>query len=482
MQINPFIFRGYDVRGIVDKDLNPVIVEHLGRSFGTMMKRKGITEFVVGRDCRATGKEYSEAIIRGLISTGADVIDIGMQLVGMFYWSQYHLNRRAGVYVSASHNPPEYNGFKFANDFSETLVAEGVQELRSYCENDEFDPGEGGKVSSDNGAVREAYYADLLKLVPLNKKFKVVVDPSCSTAGEIIPELLRRIGCDVVEYNCKIDSSFPLGTPDPTELVVMERLKKEVLAEKADIGLTFDADGDRIGAVDSNGRILWNDVLAAIISQDVLLDHPGATIMYNLLCSKVVEEAIIQAGGKPFQWRVGHSFLKKKNQEVGAAFIGELSGHFFFMADYFNFDDGGYSMMRFLRFLDRSGITLSEAVDRLPNHYISSPEIKVFCDDSVKVDLVDNTLKGRLMKDFPDAMIIDDERAGDGLRLERPGEMMVVRYSQNGPYITIKFEALTQERYEEMRKYLNNFLHEYPQIGWEDLFTVNAEALMHPSI
>jgi phosphomannomutase / phosphoglucomutase len=474
MKVNPHIFRGYDLRGLVGTELSAEFAEHLGKAFGTYLKRRGVTELVVGRDCRASSPEYGEALIKGLNNVGADVIDIGMNLVGTFYWAQHYLHRQGGAYVSASHNPPEFNGFKLANDYSETLVSDGMQELRRMVEEEDYEPAETpGKVTQQD--IKPAYFADILKRLPLKRGLRVVVDPSGTTAGAIAPELLRQAGCEVVEYNTKVDPSFPLGIADPTESRVMERLQGEVLESGVDVGFTYDSDGDRIGIVDEKGGIIWNDVLAAIFAEDVLRDHPGATIMYNLLCSKVVSETIIAHGGKPFMWRVGHSFLKKKNQEVKAAFIGEVSGHFFFSADFYNHDDGLYSTMRLLRFLADTSQTLSQAVAALPQ-YVSSPEIKLSCSDHEKVALIEK-LAPILRKDCPNAEVVDDERAGDGLRLETPTSMFVLRYSQNGPYITIKFEGKTQEEYGALKHYIADLLHKFPEVDWESHISTNVEAL-----
>jgi len=472
MQVNPNIFRGYDLRGIVDKDLSPEIAEHLGKAHGTYMKRQGVTKAVVGRDCRFTSAEYSEALIRGFSWAGIDTIDIGMCLVGTFYWAQYYLDSPGGAFVTASHNPAEYNGFKFAIDFSETLVSESIQEIRRMVEEEDYIQGEvPGKIEKQD--IGEAYFQDLNKRLPITKKFKVVVDPSNSTAGAIVPEFLRKIGCDVVEKNCNIDPSFPLGTPDPTESLVAGRVSKEVLEEKADIGFSYDADGDRIGIVDDKGGIIWNDVLVAIFATDVLHSHPGEKIMYNTLCSKVVEDTILANGGEPFMWRTGHSFLKKKNQEVKAAFIGELSGHFFFSADFYNHDDGIYSTLRLLAYLSRTNQSLSEVVEKLPK-YISSPEIKLGCADDKKVAFIEK-VSAILLTDYPNAKVISDERAGDGVRLDLEDGMFVVRYSQNGPYLTVKFEAQKQERYDELKKYLNKLLRSQEEIDWS--YGVNVESL-----
>ncbi|HEX7964055.1 MAG TPA: phosphomannomutase/phosphoglucomutase [Candidatus Saccharimonadales bacterium] len=474
MKVNPSIFRGYDLRGLVGTDLSPELAEHLGRAFGTYLKRHGITEAVVGRDCRATSPEYSECIIKGLSWAGIDVVNIGMVLVGTFYWSQYHLKRQGGVYVSASHNPPEFNGFKFANGYSETLVSDGMQELLRLVQEEDYEQSDKpGATKEEN--ILPAYYDDLLQRLPLKRKLKVVVDPGCTTAGALAPELLRKAGCEVVEFNTNVDPTFPLGIADPTETTVMERVSKETVESGADVGLTYDADGDRIGIIDEKGGIIWNDVLVALFATDVLRDHPGAKIMYNTLCSKVVSETIEANGGTPFMWRTGHSFLKKKNQEVKAAFIGELSGHFFFSADFYNHDDGLYSTMRLLRFLSSGDQALSQYVAALP-HYFSSPEIKLSCADDKKVELTAK-LAPILKKDFPTAEVIDDDRAGDGIRLELEDGMFVVRYSQNGPYLTIKFESRTEDGYEKLRVYIADLMHKFPEIDWHNKIATNVEAL-----
>lgn len=474
MKINRHIFRGYDLRGLVDKDLNEEIVEHIGKAFGTYLVKRGINKAIVGHDCRETSPKYSEALTRGIISTGVGVIKIGMTMIGTFYWSQYYLKCKGGVFVTASHNPPEYNGFKFANDFSETLVSDGMQELRNLVETENYiKSNKKGKVEEKN--IREAYFGDLIKRFNIKKRFKILVDPSNGTAAMIVPDLLRKFGCKVIEKNCKIDSTFPLGTPDPTEKAVASRVAREVLESKADIGFTYDADGDRIGIIDEKGGIIWNDVLLALFATDVLDHHPRAKIMYNTLCSKVVEDTILQKGGKPFMWRTGHSFLKKKNQEVKAAFIGELSGHFFFSADFYNHDDGCYSTLRLLDYLSRTNQKLSEAISALPK-YISSPEIKLFCPDDKKVALIAK-ISPILKNDFPEAHVIDDERVGDGVRLDMKEAMFVVRYSQNGPYLTIKFEAKTQEKYEGLKKYIRELLHKFEEIDWNSKINVNLEAI-----
>lgn len=474
MKINREILRGYDIRGLVDIDLNPKIFEHLGRAYGTYMVNNGATRVVVGHDSRATSEEYKNAFIKGIVSTGLNTLDIGLTLVGTLYWAQYHFNTKAAAMITASHNPVEFNGIKLANNFSEAVIEDGLIELANMVETEEYIQGEKiGTIEKIN--ILDDYYADLLERVKINKKFKVVIDASCATAGVIVPELLERAGCEVVASNCEINPQFPLGPADPTETFVAKRLADKVLETGADIGFSYDTDGDRIGIVDSLGDIIWNDVLVALFAIDVLDKHPHSKIMFNTLCSKIVSDTIIQYGGEPFMWRTGHGFLKKKNQEIKAPFIGELSGHFFFSADFYNHDDGCYATLRLLNYLDRNGLKLSEAVARLPK-YISSPEIKIYCAENKKRDII-LKISPILKKDYPDAIIIDDERAGDGVRLENDDSMFVIRYSQNGPYITIKFEAKTEDKYNKLKKYINQLLHQFPDIDWHNDIRVNVESL-----
>ncbi len=473
MQVNQSIFRGYDIRGIVGQDLSPELYEHIGRAHGTFLKNRGITEAIVGYDCRATSKEYSEAFIKGLTWTGIDVVNIGLTMVGTFYWAQYFLNRKGGAFITASHNPGEYNGMKLASDFSETLVSEGIQEIKNLVLNENYSQGDkvGNSTIQD---VNSAYFADILKRFTNLKPIKVLIDANCATAGAIVPNALRGAGFEVVEKNCNIDPTFPLGTPDPTESVVAKRIAQEVIESGAAVGFTYDADGDRIGIIDEKGGIIWNDVLVALMSADVLAYHPGSVITFNTLCSKLVEETITRNGGKPNMVRTGHSFVKKYNKEAGGAFAGELSGHFFFSADFYNHDDGFYSTVRLLDYLGRTNQTLSQAVASLPQ-YISSPEIKVGCADDKKVSLMDK-ISEVLKKDYPQAEIISDERrAGDGVRLNLVDGMFVVRYSQNGPYLTIKFESNNQSGYDQLKVYINKLLHSYPEIDWG--YGVNVESL-----
>lgn len=476
MQINPFIFRSYDIRGIVDQDLDVEKIEAIGKAYGTFLNRRKIRQAVVGRDCRLSGEEYKLAFIRGLISTGVDIIDLGMIMTQMMYYGQYRFQTNGGAMITASHNPYNFNGFKLGVGFSKTTEMAEVQEIKNYVETDNFFKATvEGKVTSTD--IKEDYFNDVLKRIRLKKKFKVVVDFRHGTPAMYVPELLRRIGCEVISKRDNVDGNFPAGTPDPTAEDFIKELAEVVLKEKADLGLGFDGDGDRIGVVDEKGRILWNDVLVAIFAKEILERFPGSKIIYNGLCSRVVPEVVKQNGGIPIIWRTGHSFIKSKIAEESAAFGGELSGHFFFNDNAYGHDDGSYAALRVLEYLSDKNTTLSQLYETFPQ-YISSPEIKIGCPDEKKVDIIKNLSK-KFKADFPDAQITDDTviPGDDGTRADFSDGMMIFRYSQNGPYITVKFEAKDQVIYDERKKYVREMLKSYPEMIWQDQLCVNLESL-----
>jgi len=476
MQINPSIFRCYDIRGIVGQDLDALKVEAIGKAYGTFLNRRKIRQAVVGRDCRLSGEEFKPTFIRGLISTGVDVIDLGMIMTQMMYYGQYRFQANGGAMITASHNPYNFNGFKLAVGFSRTTEIEEVQEIKNYVETDNFFKAKAkGKIT--NADIREDYFNDVLKRIRLKKKFKVVVDFRHGTPAIYVPELLTRAGCEVISRRDNIDGHFPAGTPDPTAEDFIKELAQVVVEKKADFGLGFDGDGDRIGVVDEKGKILWNDVLVAIFAKEILERFPGSRIIYNGLCSRVVPEVIKQNGGVPIMWRTGHSFIKSKIAEENAAFGGELSGHFFFNDNAYGHDDGSYAALRVLEYLSDKNTTLSQLYKTFPQ-YISSPEIKIGCPDEKKVKVIKN-LSQKFKVDFPDALITDDTviPGDDGIRADFDDGMMIFRYSQNGPYITVKFEAKDQAVYDERKKYVREMLKSYPEMIWQNQLCVNIESL-----
>ncbi|MDP2934022.1 MAG: phosphomannomutase/phosphoglucomutase [bacterium] len=476
MKINPFVFRNYDIRGVAGKDFDAEKVEAIGKAYGTFLRRRKIRQAVVGRDCRLSGPEYQAAFTKGLTAMGVDVIDLGMVMTQMVYYAQYRFQTNGGAMITASHNPFNYNGFKLAIGYSLTTGPEEVEEIRKIVEEDNYFKSDTvGTV--EQREVTEDYCNDVLKRVVIKKKFKVVVDCGRGTTGLYVPEIFKRAGCEVIGKNLEVDGSFPIGTPDPTATEVMDRVEKAVTAAGADIGVAFDGDGDRIGIVDGKGHVLWNDVLVAVFAKEILERFPGSKIVYNTLCSQVVREVVKQNGGIPVMWRTGHSFIKSKIAKEKAAFGGELSGHFFFADNAYGHDDGSYAVLRLLEYLSDKDTTLVNLYESFPK-FISSPEIKIGCPDDVKTEVVKN-LAIKFKKDYPNAEVTDDTviPGDDGVRADLPDGMIVFRYSQNGPYITVKFEAKDQATYDQRKKYVKDTLKSYPQMIWQDELAVNLSSL-----
>ena len=476
MRLNKYIFRSYDIRGIVPDDLDEEKTLAIARAYGKFLRKRRIKIAVVGHDCRLSGESFSKQMIEGLLSSGIDVIDIGMVMTQMVYFAQYHYKSKGGVMITASHNPAHYNGFKIAVGYSVTTEPHDLKEIKKYAEKEDFIVAKKrGRLKK--GDVEQAYLRDLKKKIKLKKRYKVVSDSRHGSTGKYIKNILSQAGCRATCLRTRIDGSFPAGTPDPTDEDIMEELGREVKKRKADIGFCYDGDGDRVGMVDDRGRILWNDVMVAIFAKEILGKKPGAKIIYNTLCSKMVPEVIRKNGGKPIIWRTGHSFIKAKIAKEKAAFGGELSGHFFFKDGAYGHDDGTYATLRILRYLEKHKVKLSDLYDTFPRH-ISSPEIKIGCPEYEKKRVIKKISK-KFKKDFPEGEVTDDSviPGDDGVRIVLEDGMIVFRYSQNGPYITIRFEAKTQEAYNRKKKYVKKMLKNHPEMIWEDELCVNLDSL-----
>ncbi|OGD79649.1 hypothetical protein A2368_00165 [Candidatus Collierbacteria bacterium RIFOXYB1_FULL_49_13] len=467
--INPQIFRGYDLRGMMGTDLSPDVYYTLGRAYATFLARRRIQSCPVGRDSRKNGAEYQEAFMTGLNDGGVDTIDIGLTLSQIIYFASYHFLSKGGTIVTASHNPPEYNGLKLGTGYSETMITPEIQELRMIAESGKFVEGKGGRKAED---ISKAYREYILSLFSLKKRWKVVVDACNATAGLFLPQLLREAGCEVIEQNCDVDENFPLGSPDPTDVEVLERIAEGVKKSRADIGFGYDADGDRMAVVDGRGRSIWMDSIVAIFAKDVLSTMPGAPIVFNTFCSRQVKETIEAYGGKAEMWITGHSFIKAKVKELRSPFGGELSGHIFFMDNFFGHDDSAYASLRLLTYLERINKTLAEEMDSLPV-YVSSPEIKIKLPDEVKFKVISGKVTDAFKKKWPQG----EYTQIDGVRVDLPDRMAIVRASQNGPYAGVKFEGKTREIYEEMRQTVLEILKEQPEIVWGDPMNANEKAL-----
>ncbi|NIM90531.1 MAG: phosphomannomutase [Candidatus Aminicenantes bacterium] len=437
--MKPEIFREYDIRGIVDKDLNPERVELLGKGIGTYFRQKGKKEVVLGKDCRLSSQPYSEALIKGLHATGCQVVDLGIVPTPLLYFTIYYKEKEAGVMITGSHNPPEYNGFKIMVG-EETLYGEEIQKIYQIIKNKNFfEEQEDTKSSYD---IKPEYIDYVTKNVSFDKTLKVVLDAGNGTAGVIASPIFKKLGCDVIELYCEMDGTFPNHHPDPTIPEALEDLIKTVTESQADVGVAYDGDGDRIGVIDDLGNILWGDQLMVFFSQDILSSNPGATIISEVKASKVLYEEIEKLGGRPIMWKTGHSLMKKKIKEEKAFLAGEMSGHIFFADRYFGFDDAIYSSARLIEFLSRREEKLSQLLSKLPHTY-HTPEIRIYASDEVKFKIVEE-VKKELALSHP---IIDI----DGVRAIFPKGWGLVRASNTQEVLVLRYEGDTKEDLEAIK-------------------------------
>lgn len=449
--INREIFREYDIRGLVDKDLDPAKVEELGRAFGTYMDQKGMVEAVVGFDNRLTSGEYAERLIRGLMATGRKVINIGLVITPIFYFAEEFLGIRAGAMVTASHNPKEYNGFKMSAGPG-TLHGDEIQEVFKILAAGEFVEGEG---SEEKREVIEDYIAMLKEKIVLPKPLKVVLDCGNGTAGLFAPRIFREWGCGVVEMYCESDGSFPNHIPDPVKMENLKLLAKRVLAEKADLGIGLDGDGDRIGVVDDKGEPIFGDMMMVLFFEEVLKNNPGMDCIIEVKCSRALPEMVEKLGGKPIFYKTGHSLIKAKMRELGTKFAGEMSGHMFFADEYYGYDDAIYAAGRLTRIISQSGKSLSELLASVPKYY-STPEVRVATTEAKKFEAVE-----KLVNDFKNDYEVVDV---DGARVIFPEGWGLIRASNTQPVLVVRAEASSQAALEEIKKVLEGKLKEIAQI------------------
>jgi phosphomannomutase / phosphoglucomutase len=428
LDINPKIFREYDIRGIVGQDLDDEAVEILGRAMGTYFLGRGQNDVAVGRDVRLSSPGFSRALIRGLTSTGCDVADLGVVPTPLLYFSVFHRKIQAGVMITGSHNPPEHNGFKMMSG-EETLYGKTIQALYEIVRKGVFPQGQGRVRPLD---IVPEYLDYVAGNVRFARPVKVVVDAGNGTGGVVAVPLLRRLGAEVVELFCEPDGRFPNHHPDPTLPEAMEKLVAKVRETRAELGIAYDGDADRIGVVDDAGGILWGDQLLIVFARDILPSRPGAAVISEVKASKVLYEEIEKLGGKPIMWRTGHSLIKKKIKEENAPLAGEMSGHIFFNDRWFGFDDAIYASARLIEILARSKDKLSATMAGLPKTY-ATPEIRIYASDEIKFKIVDE-VRRKLAARYP---VIDI----DGVRAIFPKGWGLVRASNTQAVIVLRFEA-----------------------------------------
>ena len=423
------IFRAYDIRGVVDHSLTVDTVKQIGRAIGSEALQRGRQTVVVGRDGRLSGPALSKALIAGLTETGCNVKDIGVAPTPVLYFAAHYLDTQTGVMVTGSHNPPEYNGLKIMID-GETLSGESIQQLRERVETENFIAGE-GRVETIN--VVPDYIERIRGDVTIQRQLKVVVDCGNGVAGAVIPWLLRELGCTVIELFCEVDGNFPNHHPDPSKPENLKDLIAAVQEHTADIGLAFDGDGDRLGVVSVEGNIIWPDRLLMLLAGDVLERNPGGLIIYDVKCSRLLDDIIKQHGGKPLMWKTGHSFIKAKIQETGALLAGEMSGHIFFKERWFGFDDALYAAARLLEVLAKDERPVSTVFAELPDS-VNTPELNITMQEGEPQKYIERLLASA---HFDEAHITTI----DGLRADFDDGWGLVRASNTTPVLVLRFEA-----------------------------------------
>ncbi|MFN3884577.1 MAG: phosphomannomutase/phosphoglucomutase, partial [Rhodocyclaceae bacterium] len=371
MDIAPEIFKAYDIRGIVGKTLTPKTARLIGQALGSEARALGLEVIVIGRDGRLSGPALAAALAEGIIGAGTDVIDIGCVPTPVTYFAAHHLGTQSCVSVTGSHNPPDYNGFKIVIG-GETLFGERIQALRCRIASADFTQGQGTLRHAD---VRPAYLERIVQDVKLSRPMKIVVDCGNGVAGELAPELFRRMGCKVIELHCEIDGRFPHHHPDPSKPENLRDVQHALRASDAELGLAFDGDGDRLGVVTKDGEIIYPDRQLMLFAADILTRNPGASIIFDVKCSRWVAESIRHQGGVPLMWNTGHALIKAKLKETGAPLAGEMSGHMFFNERWYGFDDGLYAGARLLEIVSRWP-DANWPLKHLPNA-ISTPELNL---------------------------------------------------------------------------------------------------------
>jgi phosphomannomutase/phosphoglucomutase len=435
------VFREYDIRGVVDKDLTSEFVYMLGRALGRVYASENVRAVAVGRDARASSPGFRDEIVRGLTKSGINVFDIGLVPTPVLYYALFNLDVGGGVMITGSHNPPNENGFKICLGKS-TIHGQAIQEIRDIMVNEDFISGKEGAYSSVS--LNEKYVDEIcraLRIRPEGRKIKAVVDAGNGTGNIVGPDLYRCMGHDVIELYSQPDPAFPHHHPDPTVPENLNDLMAKMSETGAEVGIAFDGDADRIGVVTGGGDILWGDQLLIIFARDILTGHPGGKIIGEVKCSEALFEEVDKAGGEPIMWKVGHSLIKAKLKEEEAALAGEMSGHLFFADRYYGYDDAIYAGARLLELLSRSDTDLQEIAGTLPKMY-NTPEIRLECPEELKQAVVER-VAADFSKDFPVHRI-------DGVRVKFPDGWGLVRASNTQPVLVLRFEAASPRHLDEI--------------------------------
>lgn len=423
------IFKAYDIRGIVDKTLTEEVVCDIGRALGSQAMEHGQSSIIVGRDGRLSGPKLVDAVSAGIVDTGCDVLDVGMAPTPAIYFATFHLGTQSAVAVTGSHNPPEYNGLKIVIS-GETLAGDRIQDIRQRIVDGGFSKGSGRRHRRE---IIDDYVRRIVKDVRPARSMKIVIDCGNGVGGAVAPRLFRELGCEVVELFCDVDGNFPNHHPDPSQPHNLQDLIQAVRENQAELGLAFDGDADRLGVIASDGTNIWPDRQLILYARDTLSREPGATIIYDVKCSRNLPAAIRASGGEAVMWRTGHSFIKAKLRESGAALAGEMSGHIFFKERWYGFDDGLYTGARLIELLSREEKSAQEIFDELPDS-INTPELKIEMEEGEHFRYMDELIDNA---EFADGEI----NTIDGLRVDFPDGFGLVRPSNTTPVLVLRFEA-----------------------------------------
>ncbi len=450
--MNSSVFREYDIRGLVDVDMNRDDVVRLGQAFGTYLREREVQEALLGWDSRTSSPLYRDAMTEGLLATGIRVIDIGQVTTPIFYFARVHFDREAGVMITASHNPAEYNGFKLAYGKS-TIYGEDIQDVRRIMEKGIFQEGRGSRTEANPVPAYLAMLKEKIRLGP--RPVKVVVDCGNGTPSLFAEEVMNAFGVQTIPLYCTSDPTFPNHHPDPVVAKNLQDLIKTVQEEKADLGVAFDGDGDRIGVVDDQGKIIWGDRLMILYWREIAAKYPGTPAIVEVKCSKTLYDELEHLGAKPQFYKTGHSLIKAKMRELNAVFTGEMSGHMFFADEYYGYDDAFYAAGRLFRILSQTDQPLSSLLHDVPN-LPSTPEIRVDCPDDKK-SLVVSTLQDYFKSNL-DVNVIDI----DGLRVVFSFGWGLVRASNTQPALVARAEADSEEHLKAITEKIDEAVGVFP--------------------
>jgi len=450
--MNPYIFREYDIRGVVAEDFPEDVVILIGKAYGTYVREKGGKTLSLSGDVRLSTPMLKKAFAKGLLSTGVDVIDVGIVPTPVNYYSMFILEVDGAVQITGSHNPSNMNGIKLSYE-KKAVYGKDIQYLKSLIESDKFVTGEGQFSEKE---ILEEYKQMVISKIKLERPVRIVMDSGNATACLAAPEIYKAIGCEVTELYSDVDGTFPNHHPDPTVAKNLVDMIAEVKKGGYDFGIAFDGDVDRVGIVDNTGEIIWADYIIILMLDEIFAKYPGTGVVFDVKCSQALEERIIAKGGRPIMWKTGHSLIKQKMKEEDLPFSGEMSGHIFIKDDYFGFDDAMYVGARFAQMVSRSKETLAERMAKLPK-YFSTPEMRLECEnDEIKFEI--SRKASEYFKANYNCIDVDGVRIkfGDGWGL--------VRSSNTQPVIVTRFEAKTEARLNEIKALVLTKLQEFGKL------------------